>query len=112
MITSLLATQPNQNPLTRFRSYGLRARGALKGPGSVEYGEKWLDDLEEIIIDPRRTPATAREFENIDYEVDRLGNVRSKLEDKDNHSIDALRYALEDEMKNKRSAISGDVVKG
>ncbi|KDN58459.1 PBSX family phage terminase large subunit [Exiguobacterium sp. AB2] len=76
-----------------------RIRGAKKGPDSVEYGERWLDDLEEIIIDPRRTPNTAREFENIDYQTDRDGNPKPRLEDKDNHSIDAIRYALEADMK-------------
>lgn len=72
---------------------------AKKGPGSVEYGEEWLDDLDAIIIDPERTPNIAREFENIDYETDRDGNPRARLEDKDNHTIDATRYAFEDDMK-------------
>lgn len=76
-----------------------RIRGAKKGPDSVEYGERWLDDLEEIIIDPKRTPYTAREFENIDYQTDRDGNPKPRLEDKDNHAIDAVRYALEADMK-------------
>ena len=73
-------------------------------PWRVEYGEKWLDDLEEIVIDPKRTPNTAREFENIDYQVDTDGNPKPKLEDKDNHTIDAVRYACENDMK--QSAIS------
>lgn len=84
-----------------------RATGAKKGPGSVEHGEKWLDDLEAIVIDPNRTPNAAREFENIDYQTDRDGNPKPKLEDKDNHIIDALRYALEAEMSNKKAFISG-----
>lgn len=70
-----------------IKSYEIRAKGARKGPGSVEYGEKWLDDLEEIIIDVRRTPNVAREFENIDYQTDKDGNPKAKLEDKDNHSM-------------------------
>ncbi|MNW43786.1 Phage terminase large subunit [compost metagenome] len=82
-----------------MKTYGLRIRGAKKGPGSVEYGEKWLDDLEEIVIDARRTPNTAREFENIDYMTDTDGNPRAKLEDKDNHTIDQCRYAMEGDMK-------------
>ncbi len=76
-----------------------RIKGAKKGPGSVEYGEKWLDDLKEIVIDPKRTPNIAREFENIDYQTDKDGNPKPKLEDKDNHTIDATRYAFEDDMK-------------
>ncbi|HHQ1471532.1 TPA: PBSX family phage terminase large subunit [Bacillus anthracis] len=76
-----------------------RYRGAKKGSGSVEYGEKWLADLEEIIIDPVRCPNTAREFENIDYETDRDGNPKPRLQDKDNHTIDMVRYAMEEDMK-------------
>jgi PBSX family phage terminase large subunit len=79
--------------------YGCNFKGAKKGPGSVEYGETWLDDLEEIIIDPKRTPNIAKEFENIDYQTDKDGEPRAKLEDKDNHAIDATRYACEDDMK-------------
>lgn len=79
--------------------YHIRIKGAKKGPGSVEYGEKWLDDLDEIVIDPQRTPNLAKEFENIDYQTDADGNPRAKLEDKDNHTIDATRYAFERDMK-------------
>ena len=85
--------------IEELRVLGVKATYAKKGPGSIEFGENWLDDLDEIIIDPKRTPEIAREFENIDYQTDKDGNVRSKLEDKDNHSVDAARYALEMDMK-------------
>ena len=91
------ASEPRS--IAELREYGIKATRAKKGPGSVEFGENWLDDLEAIVIDSKRTPNTAREFENIDYQTDRDGNTISKLEDKDNHSIDATRYALENEMK-------------
>lgn len=81
------------------KEHGCKFKGAKKGPGSVEYGENWLDDLEEIVIDVKRTPNVAREFENIDYQTDKEGNPKAKLEDKDNHTIDATRYALERDMK-------------
>lgn len=73
--------------------------GVKKGPDSVEFGERWLDDLDFICIDPKRTPNIAREFENIDYQVDRDGNPKPRLEDKDNHTIDATRYAFADDMR-------------
>lgn len=79
--------------------HGIRhMKGAKKGPDSVQYGEEWLDDLDFIRIDPKRTPKIAKEFENIDYQVDRDGNPKPRLEDKDNHSIDATRYAFESDM--------------
>lgn len=85
--------------IAELREHGIKCLKAKKGPGSIEFGENWLDDLESIVIDPVRCPNTAREFENIDYQVDKDGNTISKLEDKDNHSIDSCRYALELDMK-------------
>ncbi|MCS4487202.1 PBSX family phage terminase large subunit [Staphylococcus americanisciuri] len=82
-----------------------RIKGVKKGADSVEYGEQWLDDLEAIVIDPKRTPNIAREFENIDYETDKDGNVKPRLEDKDNHTIDATRYAFERDMKQRKMSI-------
>ncbi|MCK1976061.1 PBSX family phage terminase large subunit [Jeotgalicoccus huakuii] len=76
-----------------------RIKGAKKGKDSVEFGERWLDDLDAIVIDPKRTPNIAREFENIDYETDKDGNVKPRLQDKDNHTIDATRYSLSLDMK-------------
>ena len=70
-------------------------RPVLKGPGSVEMGMKWLCSLREIIIDNRRCPETAKEFLNYEYERDRNGDVISGYPDENNHSIDAVRYALE-----------------
>ena len=77
-----------------YRSYGLSARGAEKGTGSVEYSMKWLQSLKEIIIDNKRCPETAKEFLEYEYERDREGNVITGYPDKNNHSIDAVRYAL------------------
>lgn len=73
--------------------------GAKKGPDSVEYGIRWLQDLEEIIIDNKRCPNSAREFGLYEYERDKYGEFKSKYPDVNNHSIDAVRYAIEDETK-------------
>ena len=85
--------------IDEVKSYGLRVVGARKGPDSVEYGIKWLQDLEEIVIDPVRCPETAREFSGYELERDREGNFKAGYPDKDNHHIDAVRYACEDDMK-------------
>ena len=86
-----------------------RIKGVKKGPDSVEYGEEWLDDLDFICIDPLRTPNTAREFENIDYQVDKDGNPKPRLEDKDNHTIDCTRYAFSEDMRNIKVTIANKV---
>lgn len=79
-----------------FKSWGFRMREAQKGPGSVEYGIKWLQSLSAIVIDPARCPETAKEFSEYEYERDRKTNeVLEGYPDAANHSIDAVRYALE-----------------
>ncbi|HWR18729.1 MAG TPA: phage terminase large subunit [Clostridia bacterium] len=85
--------------IDEMRDYGLRVRGAKKGPDSVEYGIKWLQDLEAIIIDPTRCPNATREFSEYELERDKEGNFKAGFPDKNNHSIDAERYACEDDMK-------------
>ena len=78
-----------------YRNFGLYCRGAAKGPGSVDYSMKWLQALVEIVIDPVRCPDTAKEFTAYEYERTRDGAIISGYPDKDNHHIDAVRYATE-----------------
>lgn len=75
---------------------GFKVHRAKKGPGSVEHGINWLQDLDSIVIDPVRCPNTAREFIGYELVPDGLGGFRDGFPDRDNHSIDAVRYALED----------------
>lgn len=92
-----LVTCDSAEPRTinEFKLLGLRVKGAKKGPDSVENGIKWLQDLEQIIIDPIRCPNTAREFNNYEIEKDKEGNLKGEFPDKNNHSIDAARYGCE-----------------
>lgn len=76
-----------------YKSYGLFARPAEKGPGSREYSFKWLQSLREIIIDNVRCPVAAQEFLDYEYERDKEGNIISGYPDGNDHCIDAIRYA-------------------
>ena len=98
--------EPKSNAEMRNEHDILKIRQVTKGPDSVEYGEKWLDDLDAIYIDPIRTPNIAKEFENIDYQTDRDGNPKPRLEDKDNHTIDATRYAFNDDMRKRPEPVN------
>ena len=77
-----------------YRSQGIRAKEAVKGPNSVEYGMKWLQNR-TIVIDKRRTPHAYEEFVNYEFEKNRADEWISGYPDKNNHTIDAVRYALE-----------------
>ena len=74
---------------------GAKTVGVKKGPGSVEHGMRWLQSLGSIVIDPERTPHIAKEFAAYEYAMDRNGDFLPDYPDKDNHTIDASRYALE-----------------
>ena len=84
-----------------YKSYGLFARGAEKGPDSVRYGIKWLQSLRSIVIDPKRCPNVHDEFIGYEYELNKDGEVTSEMPDENNHSIDAVRYAMEKVWKRK-----------
>ena len=77
-----------------FRACGLPAKEAVKGPGSVEHGMKWLQ-VRKIVIDKARTPNAHSEFVGYEYERNKDGEIISGYPDEKNHLIDALRYAME-----------------
>ena len=77
-----------------LRASGLDARNAIKGPGSVEYGMKWLQ-RRKIVIDKRRTPNAYKEVVGYEYERNKDGEIISGYPDKNNHAIDAIRYGME-----------------
>ena len=77
-----------------YRAMGINAKEAVKGPGSVDYGMKWLQKR-TIVIDKRRTPAAYEEFVHYEYEKNRDDEWISGYPDANNHLIDALRYAME-----------------
>lgn len=88
--------------IAEMKSLGLSIVGVKKGPDSREYGFKFLQDLDEIVVDKQRTPNAFREFTMYEYEIDKNGNYISVYPDKNDHILDACRYALEDEMRNSR----------
>ena len=82
----VIADSAEPKSIGDYRQLGLCCRGAKKGPGSVAYGLKWLQSLAAIVIDPEACPETAREFAACRY-------VDGQVPDRDNHHIDAVRYA-------------------
>ena len=73
-----------------LRAMGLPAYEAVKGPGSVEYGMKFLQ-RRTIVIDRRRTPHAYNEFVGYEYERNKDGDIISGYPDANNHLIDATR---------------------
>jgi phage terminase large subunit len=86
--------------IAELKRFEVTATGARKGKDSVNYGIQWLQ-RQEIIIDVR-CQNTKNEFQKYNWKEDASGNVLNVPVDKDNHLIDALRYAYEDEMDERR----------
>lgn len=95
----IIADNEEPKSIDDFDNSGLPIRGARKGSGSVSYGIKKLQGLKAIIIDSERCPRAAKEFQEYSFEQNKDETIKSKFPDKDNHTIDATRYALEDEFE-------------
>lgn len=90
----VIADSADMKSVSDLRSYGMRCVGATKGPGSVRASIKWLQQLREIVIDPVRCPAAAKEFTEYECEKTRDGSFVEAYPDANNHAIDAVRYAM------------------
>jgi phage terminase large subunit len=81
--------------IAELRQYGVRALAAKKGPGSVNHGIQWLQQ-QTIIIDVN-CQNFKNEIQQYKWKEDKDGNVLTIPVDKNDHLLDALRYAYEDE---------------
>ena len=71
-----------------------KIRAAIKGAKSLEDGVEFLKGY-DIVVHPR-CKHVIDELQSYKYKTDELtGEVLPVLEDKDNHTIDAIRYACE-----------------
>lgn len=89
-ITCDSASPQNISDLVRR---GIRAIPAVKGPNSVNFGIQWLQGYDIIIH--HKCVNFIKEISNYQWDKDKFGNVLQRAVDKDNHLIDALRYATE-----------------
>lgn len=91
----IIADSARPETISYMQKRGFKMRGADKGKGSVEDGIAFIRSFQGVIIH-ERCRHTADEFKLYSYQVDnKTGYILPKPEDKYNHCIDALRYALE-----------------
>lgn len=91
---TMICDSAEPKSINDYRDEGLPARGAVKGPGSIEYGFKFLQ-TKTIVMDPNRTPNACKEIKAYEYPRDKDGNIISGYVDGNDHAISALRYAYE-----------------
>lgn len=92
-----IADAAEPKSIADLNSLGMSVQPCRKYPGSVQYGIKWLQQR-KIIIDPQRTPNCYRELSGYEYAQTKDGEYLADVPDRDNHTIDALRYALDVEI--------------
>lgn len=76
-----------------LRGYGVRITKAKKGQDSILFGIHKLQHYKILIT--KKSKMTIGEFEKYKWKENKDGNFINKPEDKNNHSIDSLRYFAE-----------------
>lgn len=91
----MTADSARPETISHLRNHGFpRIAPALKGARSLEEGVEFLKGY-DLIVHPR-CQHVIDELTHYSYKTDSLtGQVLGVLEDKNNHTIDALRYAVE-----------------
>lgn len=84
--------------IAEYKSLGINARAAKKGAGSIESGIKKIQSFEKVVIH-EDCVHTINEFNNYQWKKDKSGEALPQPVDAFNHCIDAIRYALEVEMR-------------
>lgn len=100
----ITADSSEPKSISEMKDYGLNMQKAKKGPDSREFTYKFLQSLDEIIIDRNRTPNACREFSGYEYDRNKDGQFISRYPDGNDHFIDCCRYATEHIARNKKKS--------
>jgi phage terminase large subunit len=93
---SSIADSARPETISHMQNHGFpKMKGAKKGKGSVEDGVEKIKSFDRIIVHTR-CEDVLNELKLYSYKRNRLtGEIMPILEDRHNHYVDALRYALE-----------------
>lgn len=95
--------------IAELKRKGAMTIGVHKGPDSRKHGYRWLQDQAAIVIDAKRTPNIAREFQGYEFPRDRNGNFIPEYPDGNDHTLDSCRYALEPEIGRRIATTRNDI---
>ena len=96
----ITADSAEPKSIDELKSLGLRVKAATKGKDSIKNGIQWIQDL-EIIIHPRCVNFIT-EISNYTWDQDKFGTNLNVPIDDFNHLMDAMRYALEKHITEKK----------
>ena len=106
----ITADSAEPKSIDELKGMGLRVHGAAKGKDSIQNGIQWVQDL-EIIIHPRCVNFLT-EISNYTWDTDKFGAKLNVPIDDFNHLMDAMRYALEQYIKNNKPKLNMSVIGG
>lgn len=92
----IVADSSEPKSIQELNNHSVYAAGAVKGKDSVNFGIDWLKQ-QTIIVD-KGCINLQNELSQYHWKKDAGGNSLKVPVDKNNHLIDALRYAYEDDM--------------
>ena len=96
----VICDSAEQRVIAKLRHLGARGvKPCYKKADFPHYGVNWLRGLVEIVIDPVDAKPAVDEFTQYEYDRFRDGTLKNEFPDRDNHWIDATRYAMEDEIR-------------
>ena len=96
----ITADSAEPKSIDELKSLGLKVKAATKGKDSIKNGIQWIQDL-EIIIHPRCVNFIT-EISNYTWDQDKFGTKLNVPIDDFNHLMDAMRYALEKHITEKK----------
>jgi phage terminase large subunit len=106
----ITADSAEPKSIDELKGLGIRAHGAAKGKDSIQNGIQWIQDL-EIIIHPRCVNFLT-EISNYTWDVDKFGVKLNVPIDDFNHLMDAMRYALEQYIRNNKPKLNCKITGG
>jgi phage terminase large subunit len=106
---TVIADSAEPDRIMEFNRDGFRVVGARKGRDSIKVGIDFLRRFKAIRVDPHRTPNIARELAEYRYAESKDGIVQELPVPKNDHAIDALRYAVEPLWKSREIRTAGNV---
>ena len=96
----ITADSAEPKSIDELKSLGLKVKAATKGKDSIKNGIQWIQDL-EIIIHPSCVNFIT-EISNYTWDQDKFGTKLNVPIDDFNHLMDAMRYALEKHITEKK----------
>ena len=103
----ITADSAEPKSIDELKGMGLHVRGAAKGKDSIQNGIQWIQDL-EIIVHPRCVNFLT-EISNYTWDTDKFGVKLNVPIDDFNHLMDAMRYALEQYIKNNKPKLNTNI---